>query len=112
MLLTVFLLTAVTLIFTWLAAGKIRSLQPIAAIRGISGDKGMKKNRFAMDRTPGSVNTVLMLKQMAASARQNVLLFIVLPVAVIIAVIVVISIVRKKKKKAAAVPPAPGNTTV
>ena len=77
-LLTVSLLTAVTLIFTWLAAGKIRSLQPIAAIRGISGGKGMKKNRFAMNRTPGSVNTVLMLKQMATSARQNVLLFIVL----------------------------------
>lgn len=78
LILTVALLTAVTLVFTWLAAGKIHHLQPIAAIRGITEGKGMRKNRFAIARTPGSVNCVLTLKQMAASAQQNVLLFAVL----------------------------------
>ena len=78
LMLTVALLTGVTLVFTRLAAGKIRRLQPIAAIRGITGGKDMRKNRFAMTRTPGSVNAVLMLKQMAASAQQNALLFVVL----------------------------------
>ncbi len=78
LILTMSLLTAVTLVFTWLAAGKIRRLQPIAAIRGITEGKDMRKNRFAIARTPGSVNLVLMLKQMAASTQQNVLLFVVL----------------------------------
>ncbi|MBQ5544389.1 MAG: FtsX-like permease family protein [Clostridia bacterium] len=78
LILTVALLTGMTLIFTWLAAGKIRHLQPIAAIRGMAEGNGMRKNRFAIARTPGSVNGVLMLKQMAASAQQNVLLFVVL----------------------------------
>ncbi len=78
MILTVALLTGVTLVFTRLAAGKLRRLQPIAAIRGLTEGKDMKKNRFAIARTPGSVNGVLMLKQMAASSRQNVLLFAVL----------------------------------
>ena len=78
LILTVALLTGVTLIFTWLAAGKIRHIQPIAAIRGMAEGNGMRKNCFAIARTPGSVNGVLMLKQMAASAQQNVLLFVVL----------------------------------
>ena len=78
LILTVTLLTSVTLVFTWLAAGRIRALQPIVAIRGITEGKGLRKNHFAIARTPGSVNLVLMLKQMAASARQNVLLFVVL----------------------------------
>ena len=78
LILTVTLLTSVTLVFTWLAAGKIRHLQPIAAIRGMAEGNGMRKNCFAIARTPGSVNGVLMLKQMAASAQQNVLLFVVL----------------------------------
>jgi ABC-type antimicrobial peptide transport system, permease component len=78
LLLTVALLTAVTLVFTWLAAGKIRPLQPISAIRGVAEGSGRGKNRFALAETPGSVNTLLTLKQMAASARSNALLFVVL----------------------------------
>ena len=78
MILTVSLLTVVTLVFTRLAAGKIRPLQPIAAIRGLDSGKGTKKNRFALATTPGGVNEVLMLKQTAASARHNILLFMVL----------------------------------
>ena len=78
MILTVTLLTGITLVFTRLAAGKLRRLQPIAAMRGLTEGKGMRKNRFAIASTPGSVNGVLMLKQMAASSRQNVLLFVVL----------------------------------
>lgn len=78
MILTVSLLTGVTMLFTRLAAGKIRRLQPIAAIRGITEGKGVRRNKFAIARTPGSVNGVLMLKQMADSPQQNVLLFVVL----------------------------------
>ena len=78
LLLTVALLTGVTLVFTWLASGKIRRLHPITAIRGITDGKGVRKNHFAIAHTPGGVNWVLTLKQMAASAQQNVLLFVVL----------------------------------
>ena len=77
LLLNMSLLTAASLAFTWLAAGKIRHLQPIAAIRGIEEGR-IGKNRFAIAKTPGRVNTVLTFKQMAASARSNALLFVVM----------------------------------
>lgn len=78
MLLTVVLLTVITFGFTYWAAGKIRKLLPIMAIRGMTEGGKVKKNHFAIDRTPGGIQFILMLKQMAASARQNALLFVVL----------------------------------
>ena len=78
LLLTVGLLTAVTFVFTFLAAGRIRKLLPIMAIRGIAEGGKIRKNAFPMDRTPGGIEFLLMLKQMASSAKQNALLFVVL----------------------------------
>lgn len=76
--LTVSLLTAVTLLFTCFAAGKIRRLLPIMAIRGLTEDGKTTRNHFPIDKTPGNIQLLLMLKQMASSARQNGLLFVVL----------------------------------
>ena len=78
MFLTMGLLTVITFGFTYLAAGKIRKLLPIMAIRGMTEGSKAKKNHFAIDKTPGGIQFILMLKQMAASARQNALLFVVL----------------------------------
>lgn len=78
LLLTVSLLTVITFGFTYFAAGRIRKLLPITAIRGISEGGQVKKNHFAIDKTPGGIQWILMLKQMANATRQNTLLFIVL----------------------------------
>ncbi|MBD5462254.1 MAG: ABC transporter permease [Lachnospiraceae bacterium] len=75
--LTVLLLGGITLFFTYFAAKRIKKLVPIDAIRGNSPDKGSKRNYFPLDKTAGSLQINLILKQTAASAKQNVLLFIV-----------------------------------
>lgn len=75
--LTVLLLGGITLFFTYFAAKRIKKLVPIDAIRGNCPDKGSKRNHFPLDKTAGSLQINLILKQTAASAKQNVLLFIV-----------------------------------
>ena len=75
--LTVCIILAAVLIFTLLASGKIRKLEPINAIRGINPAKVSAKNRFPLDTAKGSVGWNLMLKQAGSSAGRNVLLFAV-----------------------------------
>ena len=65
------------LIFTRLAAGKIKRLEPINAIRGIDPLKPTSRNRFPLDTSKGSVALNLTFKQAASSARRNILLFAV-----------------------------------
>lgn len=75
--LSILLLIGITLLFTYTAARRIRTLQPIHAIRGNSESRHAKKNPFPLDKTKGSLQISLILKQTASSAKQNVLLFIV-----------------------------------
>lgn len=70
------ILTAVFL-FTLLAAGKIKKLEPINAIRGIDSLKNAGKNHFPLDSSKGCVGLNLIFKQAGASAGRNVLLFAV-----------------------------------
>lgn len=70
------ILTAVFL-FTLLAAGKIKKLEPINAIRGIDSLKNAGKNHFPLDSSRGCVGLNLIFKQAGASAGRNVLLFAV-----------------------------------
>lgn len=70
------ILTAVFL-FTLLAAGKIKKLEPINAIRGIDSLKNAGKNHFPLDSSKGCVGINLIFKQAGASAGRNVLLFAV-----------------------------------
>lgn len=65
------------LLFTVLAAGKIKRLEPINAIRGIDPLKPVNKNRFPLDTSKGSVALNLTFKQAGASAGRNILLFAV-----------------------------------
>lgn len=66
-----------TLLFAYLAARRIKGLQPIHAIRGNSESRHGKRNYFPLDRTAGSLQLNLIFKQIAASPGQNVLLFFV-----------------------------------
>lgn len=74
---TLLVLAFITLLFTYFAARRIKKLQPINAIRGNSESRHGKRNYFPLDKTVGSLQINLIFKQMAASARQNVLLFFV-----------------------------------
>ncbi|MCM1156423.1 MAG: ABC transporter permease [Roseburia sp.] len=75
--LTVVAILAIIFFFTYFSAGRIRKLQPINAIRGNSEGRHGKRNWFPLDKTPGSLQVNLILKQTASSAGQNVLLFMV-----------------------------------
>lgn len=75
--LVLLILIGVTLFFTYLAAKRIKKLVPIDAIRGNSGGKRGRRNYFPLDEAAGSLHVNLILKQIAVSAKQNVLLFLV-----------------------------------
>lgn len=77
-LIVVVLLLGMVFFFTYFAARKIKKLQPIWAIRGISQGKIGRKNVFALQTTKGNVHLLLAGKNMYAAARQNLLLFLVL----------------------------------
>lgn len=65
------------IIFTLLAALKIKKLNPINAIRGINENKS-NKNYFEIEKTKGNIHFILMLKNFINTKKQNILLGIVL----------------------------------
>jgi putative ABC transport system permease protein len=71
------ILVGVVSMFTVLSTRKIRKTQPIDGLRGNSGEKQSKKNRFPLESTRGNTQTLLVLKQMFACKKQNILLFLV-----------------------------------
>ena len=76
-LIAIFGILVFVLLFTVLAAGKIKRLEPINAIRGIDPLKPVTKNRFPLDTSKGPVALDLTFKQAGASAGRNILLFAV-----------------------------------
>lgn len=76
-LITVVTVLVIVFVFILTAAGKIKKLEPINAIRGIDPLKPIAKNRFPLDTSKGSVALNLILKQASGSAGRNVLLFAV-----------------------------------
>lgn len=75
-LITVLSILLTVFIFTLLAAGKIKRLEPINAIRGIDPLKPAGKNHFPLDKR-GPVGLNLIFKQASVSAGRNILLFAV-----------------------------------
>lgn len=76
LLLTIMIPTAAIALFSYIAARKIRKLEPINAIRGITGTSS-GKNRFPLETAKAPAKLTLILKQIASSAGQNILLFAV-----------------------------------
>ncbi len=76
LLLTIIIPTAAIALFSYIAARKIRKLEPINAIRGITGTSS-GKNRFPLEAAKAPAKLTLILKQIASSAGQNILLFAV-----------------------------------
>ncbi len=64
-------------IFTLTASLKIRKLNPINAIRGLTESKNVK-NYFEIEKTTGNIHFILMLKNFINTKKQNLLLGIVL----------------------------------
>ena len=67
----------IVLVFTVSAAGRIRKIQPISAIRGTSESGRTGSNPLPLENTRFSTGLRLILKQMCASRKQNALLFLV-----------------------------------
>ena len=74
---TVVLLVLVVLAFTVSAASRIKKVQPINAIRGTGETRHIRKNPFPLEKTAFSTQLRLILKQICACKKQNVLLFFV-----------------------------------
>ena len=70
-------LVGVVTFFTFISARKIKKTQPIDGLRGNTSTKGAKKNRLPLDKTKGNTKLLLVLKQMIATKKQNVMLFLV-----------------------------------
>ena len=70
-------LTLVVTFFTVISAGKIKKTQPIDGLRGNTGSKQHKRNPLPLAETRGNTQILLVLKQMFACKKQNVLLFLV-----------------------------------
>lgn len=70
-------LAGVVTAFTWMSARKIKKTQPIDGLRGNTGGKHGKKNHFLLDETKGSTKVLLVLKQIFACKKQNVMLALV-----------------------------------
>lgn len=64
-------------VFTLVASLKIKKLNPINAIRGIT-EKGNTKNHFEIEKTKGNIHFILMLKNFINTKKQNILLGIML----------------------------------
>ena len=71
------ILCGVVTFFTFVAARKIKKTQPIDGLRGNTSAKHTKKNYFPLEETKGNTKFLLVLKQMLASKKQNVMLFLV-----------------------------------
>lgn len=76
-LITVITVLAVVFLFILTAAGKIKKLEPINAIRGIDPLRPVGKNRFPLDTSKGSTAMNLVFKQTCESTGRNILLFAV-----------------------------------
>lgn len=71
------LLAAVVTVFTWLSASKIKKTQPIDGLRGNTAGEHGKKNHFPLEETKGNTKLLLVLKQIFACKKQNVMLALV-----------------------------------
>lgn len=64
-------------LFTLIASLKIKKLNPINAIRGLT-EKRNNKNHFEIERTIGNIHFILILKNFINTKKQNILLGMVL----------------------------------
>ena len=71
------ILCGVVSFFTYISARKIKKTQPIDGLRGNTSSKHTKKNYFPLEETRGNTKFLLVLKQMIASTKQNIMLFLV-----------------------------------
>lgn len=77
LLCAVIILTGTVTFFTFVSAGKIKRTQPIDGLRGSTGSKQSRKNHFPLESSKGRTPFLLIMKQLFACKKQNVLLFLV-----------------------------------
>ncbi|MCR2804006.1 ABC transporter permease [Paenibacillus soyae] len=70
---SVLLITLMVLAVTLLASVRIRSLQPVTALRGGIRTHSFRRNRFPLDRAAGSLHWLLACKAMIMNKKQNIM---------------------------------------
>ncbi|MEE0059519.1 MAG: ABC transporter permease [Acutalibacteraceae bacterium] len=70
-------LACVVVFFTFVSAIKIKKTHPIDGLRGNLCSMQSKKNYFPLEQTKGSTQALLVLKQIFACKKQNIMLFLV-----------------------------------
>ena len=70
-------LALVVSFFTFISARNIKKTQPIDGLRGNTSSKHSRKNYFPIEETKGNIKMLLVLKQIFACKKQNVMLFLV-----------------------------------
>ena len=70
-------LALVVSFFTFISARNIKKTQPIDGLRGNTSSKHSRKNKFPLEETKGNIKMLLVLKQIFACKKQNVMLFLV-----------------------------------
>ena len=70
-------LALVVSFFTFISARNIKKTQPIDGLRGNTSSKHSRKNYFPLEETKGNIKMLLVLKQIFACKKQNVMLFLV-----------------------------------
>ena len=70
-------LAGIVTFFTFVSARKIKKTQPIDGLRGNLSFGKAKKNYFPLEKTKGNTKLLLVLKQIFACKKQNVMLFLV-----------------------------------
>lgn len=76
-LFSLFLVIILVLGVTFASAAKIKSITPIAALRGGIQTHSFKKNHFPLERSKGNLQFLLGLKALSSSMKQNVLLILI-----------------------------------
>ena len=71
-------ITAITIISVLLASRKIKTINPIVALRVGIDTHSFKKNRIALDKTKFSLNLALAFKTLFNNLKQNIVTFIII----------------------------------
>ncbi|BFH62031.1 ABC transporter permease [Paenibacillus azoreducens] len=69
-----FVILFLVLIVSLLSSVRIRSLHPVAALRGGMNNHNFKRNHFPLDKTKGGLQFVLACKNIAVGLRQNLMI--------------------------------------
>lgn len=77
-LISISLVTMSVILVTLLSAFRVRTILPVAALRGGIQTHNFRKNRIPLEVTKGNLHFLLAIKSMLANAKQNVMIVLII----------------------------------